>query len=205
MNETLPASFCWTRFGTEAGETVDRILERKEFERRQNGGVFLWGIGNAIGPSMRELLRLQVVPEVIFSPIASRPKPVDVAPTRTVAWTSASDLEGRSVALPRWSKVISRASIGLHTSRHYALVCHSDVALRFHSSPLCLRMTQLHNLITNNRVGASQVTAVVRYAENRAVGGLSYAIALRARLVAPFFVALSHPVLAAQKPTLCAG
>jgi len=45
----LPNNFCWTRMGVEAGEELDRILFRKEYERKLNGGIFTWGIGSALG------------------------------------------------------------------------------------------------------------------------------------------------------------
>lgn len=202
MTDPLPQSFCWSRFGTEAGETVDRILDRKELERRRNKGIFLWGIGSAIGPSIKELLRIQAEPEVIFSPIASRPRLVDVAPASTVAWTAGCDLDGRSVTLPRWSKVTSRAPSMPQRARHYALVCHSDIPLRLDPSPSFLRMDQLTNLRTSNKVGASQVTAVVRYDEARGARGPSYAIALRVRLVEPYFVFLGQPVVDREAPSL---
>ena len=48
--ELLPDLFCWTKYGTEAGEDIGAILERKESERLASGGTFLWGVGNAIGP-----------------------------------------------------------------------------------------------------------------------------------------------------------
>ena len=51
----LPRFFCWTRFGTEAGQPIEQILERKEQERIVNNGLFLWGIGNSLTPSMIEL------------------------------------------------------------------------------------------------------------------------------------------------------
>ncbi len=73
----LPEHFCWSRFGTEAGEKIDAIIERKERERIENGGIFLWGIGSAIGPSMSRLVELEAKPEVIFSPIRSAPRNVD--------------------------------------------------------------------------------------------------------------------------------
>lgn len=200
MQAPLPESFCWSRFGTEAGETVGQILARKELERRRNKGVFLWGIGSAIGPSVKELLRIQQAPEVVFSPISSRPRLVDVAPAETVAWMAARDLDGHSVALPRWSKVTSRAPTGPRPPRHYALICHSDVSLQLDPNPPFLRMAQLQNLRTHNKVGASQVTAVVRYANSRKTEGPAYAIALRVRLVAPFFVVLADPLVEREGP-----
>jgi hypothetical protein len=56
MYPALPGFFCWTRIGPEAAEPIQGILRRKEQERVANGGVFLWGIGNAVGPSLSELL-----------------------------------------------------------------------------------------------------------------------------------------------------
>src|ERR1700728_56037 len=35
----IPDRFCWTRFGTEAGESIEHILNRKEEERLANGGI----------------------------------------------------------------------------------------------------------------------------------------------------------------------
>ncbi len=83
----LPEVFCWTRFGTEAGQPIDEILDRKEQERAANSGMFFWGIGNSIGPSLRELLRCTPSPEVLFSPTRSTPRREDVAPPAVVAWT----------------------------------------------------------------------------------------------------------------------
>jgi uncharacterized transporter YbjL len=44
VSAKLPEYFCWTKFGTEAGEVSHAIFGRKEIERRRNGGIFLWGI-----------------------------------------------------------------------------------------------------------------------------------------------------------------
>ena len=70
----LPTIFCWTRFGAEAGETIETILERKERERQANRGVYFWGIGNSVAPGIAELVRRTTSPEVLFSSIKSRPR-----------------------------------------------------------------------------------------------------------------------------------
>src|ERR1700761_2672202 len=90
----VPQCFVWTKFGTEAGQSISDILLRKERERSANGGVFYWGIGNAVGPSILELLRKSDEPEVLFSPIKSTPRRDDVTPQRVVAWTAAAGLNG---------------------------------------------------------------------------------------------------------------
>src|SRR4051812_30446023 len=90
----LPDCFCWTRFGTEAGQAIGHILQRKERERAANGGLFIWGIGNAVGPSIRELLRRTTRPEVLFSPIRCSPKAQDAEPPAVAAWTLGETLDG---------------------------------------------------------------------------------------------------------------
>lgn len=191
----LPECFCWSRFGTEAGQFIDQIVNRKEQERLANDGMFLWGIGNAIGPSMRELLHRTQTPEAFFSPIKSAPRPEDVAPPAVVAWTTAETLEGDSFSLPGCSLVTSRYDPLAPKTTHYALVCFSD-------SPLCVSRAKekislkgLRNLLTGRPVGSSQVTAVVQLTE---AAGLvetpAYDIALRARLIYPYFLRLRDPL-----------
>src|SRR2546427_659470 len=126
----IPECFCWTRFGTEAGQTIDAILMRKEKERAANGGLFLWGIGNAIGPSLVELLRRESTPQALFSPIKSPPKPEDVSPPAVAAWTKAETLDGYTFPIPDHSLVLSRYDPTGGKRAHYALVCHSGEPLR---------------------------------------------------------------------------
>lgn len=178
----IPSHFCWTRFGAEAGEDISQIVARKEIERQHNGGIFLWGVGNAIGRSLRELLHRNVVPEVLFSPIRSAPKHQDVQPSGTKIWSSAYDLMGRHCRLPEHSIVTSRVK-----QKHYALVCYSDEPLRLDFDGSTLAMADLSNILSGRRVGTFQITSVVRYTAGH---GGSYPIAMRATLVDPFFVAL---------------
>jgi hypothetical protein len=195
---SLPKHFCWTRFGTEAGETIDRILERKESERQRNGGIFLWGIGNAIGPSMRELLLVERTPEVIFSPIRSNPKREDAQPSTVIAWRAGRDLDGRPCRLPDWSVVTSRGPSGIRPHKHHALVCYSDTSLHVSTTSPAISFGGLRNLLSGNAIGASQVTAVVRY--ECIAFGAQYPASIRTRLVAPFLVELCEPqVIAGHK------
>jgi hypothetical protein len=50
------------------------------------------------------------------------------------------------------------------------------------------------NMLSGSRLGASQVTAVVRRSEPIRADGQFYVVALRADLVWPFFVRLAEPV-----------
>lgn len=198
--QMMPRHFCWTRFGTEAGESIEKILERKDTERRRNGGLFLWGIGNAISPSMRELVRLEGAPEVIFSPIRSAPRPADVRPASVLMWTAALDLDGKPWALPQWSLVTSRALEGPRQQRHYALVCFSEAPLEVSPSPSTFPVGNLENILSSSKVGASQVTAIVRHRPELPANGVSYCASIRTRLVAPYLVQLCDPEPALHLP-----
>lgn len=123
LNRAEPRCFCWTRFGTEAGETVEAILARKELERQANDGVFYWGVGSSVGPGIEELVRSVDTPEVFFSPIKSRPRRVDVAPAAGVNWTWAQGLTCGAFRLPADVRVTSRwdpADLSQRTTRSCA-------------------------------------------------------------------------------------
>jgi hypothetical protein len=185
----LPSIFCWTRFGTEAGETIETILERKERERHDTGGVYMWGIGNSVAPGVAELLLRTGSPEVLFSPIKGRPRTVDVSPPAVVQWRGGVTLSGERIVLPQTVRVMS----GHSRAAHYALVCSSDEPLHVGDFGR-LRFEGLRNLVSGNPLGASQVTAVVERVPSHG-DGREYVVALRARLVAPYFVRLIDPVV----------
>lgn len=192
----LPRFFCWTRFGTEAGQPIEQILERKEQERLANNGLFLWGIGNSLTPSMIELLRQTDKPEVMFSPTRTKARVEDAEPGRVVAWTRAETLTGDDFALPPASLVTS----GLNSPRkntHYALVCFQDRPL-VPESGCSVDFYALRNILTGQPIGASQVTAVVERSAPLGPRTREYDVALRARLVFPFFVKLRNPIPLAE-------
>ena len=189
----LPQAFCWTRFGPEAGQTFENILERKERERRANGGVFFWGIGNAVGQSIAQLVKLVPEPEVLFSPIRGRPRPKDVAPAVTLRWTEAQSADGSVFPLPP-AVLVKSGRDSLNSARaHYALVCFSSLPLETDVHGV-LPFGAMRNLRSGSPLGASQVTAVVSLESSPNHAGPDYIVALRARLVAPYIVTLRGPV-----------
>lgn len=191
----LPKHFCWTRFGTEAGEKIDSILARKEQERMATGGLFLWGIGNSVGPAIRDLIRLEERPMVLFSPMRSKPKAIDVAPAGLTVWSEALDLDGRDWPIPQGVKVTSRqgSETGRTKRSHYALVCRSSTPLKAHDLTT-LRYEELVNLQSKNKLGASQVTAVVEKLTQGTAECTTYPVAFMAELVFPYFVKLGAPL-----------
>lgn len=184
--------FCWTRFGTEAGETIDEILDRKENERLANHGIFFWGVGTSIAPGLRLLLSNERSPHVLFSPMRSRPRAVDVRPTAITEWHAGKTLDGQRFVLPPSARITSRRSTA--NRQHYALVCRSDTPLRIDHLGV-VNAGQLVNWPSGNRIGASQVTAVVEERPSKACGPI-YEVALRARLEPPYFVYLRDADLA---------
>lgn len=192
---TLPAYFCWTRFGTEAGQAIGQIFERKEQERVANGGIFFWGIGNAVGPSIRELLRRTENPEVLFSPIKSAPRTADAEPPAVAAWTTAETLGGEPFRLPCQSLVTSRYDPSSPKQASYALVCFSPRPLYETQCEEQILLEKLRNLISGRPVGSSQVTAVVQAAAGGAGERHKYEISIRAKLVYPYFLRLKDPLL----------
>ncbi len=105
----LPHSFCWTRFGTEAGETIEAILARKEAERQANDGVVLLGdrqLGRACrrgACATRRRARGPVQPDQEPAP-ASRCR----APIASCGGRLAEGLSGDTFELPSHATVTSR-------------------------------------------------------------------------------------------------
>jgi hypothetical protein len=178
----------------EAGQSIGQIFSRKEQERIANRGLFFWGIGNAIGPSLLELLRRTGDPATLFSPIRSVPRREDVAPAAVVAWTEAETLSGEQYQLPERSLITSRFDQMNPRGTHYALVCYSESPITM-SVPdkQSLWLGELRNLLTGRHVGASQVTAVVCRDMTTCGEGTLYDVTARAVLVPPYFVRLRKP------------
>lgn len=190
----IPDVFCWTRFGTEAGEPIEAIFVRKEDERRANGGVFLWGVGNSIRPSVVALTAERRDVAAVFSPMISKPSVRDVAPERTVLWTAAEALDGTPCEIPAGSIVTSALRSSRPRQHHYALVCRSDMPLDRNCTSDSLRLHDLRNYRKGTKIGASQVTCVVRRAPSDCECGPVYRVAMSVDLVWPYFVQLADPV-----------
>lgn len=199
----VPELFCWTKVGTEAGEPVPSIVARKEGERAASDGLFLWGIGNSVWPSLAALVREEARPTVVFSPMLSAPAGHDVAPGRVVRWTSAEGARGERFLLPPSAVVTSRAGAGWRAGKHFALVCHSGVSLDWDDearSSARIDESSLRNLRSGARLGASQVTSVVKRVAPSEGG--RYSVALRAQLVPPYLVVLSEAEVVAAPDLL---
>jgi hypothetical protein len=61
----IQRSFIWTKIQADAGQSVDRILNRKELER-QSGKTFWWGIGESKADQIGLLLTREPRPLILL-------------------------------------------------------------------------------------------------------------------------------------------
>jgi hypothetical protein len=180
--------------GTEAGQSLEAILRRKELERRSGDGAFAWGIGNSLGRSadLARMLSPSGEVDVLFTPMKSAAKAADIAPSTILLWLCYIGVNGELLDLPKYSLVTSRG--GSERRSHYALLCHSTDNIADHGDLGAFDARLVRNLASSNPVGASQVTSVVRYEGPSATVDKPYRIAFRAKLWAEGFVRLGAPV-----------
>ena len=196
---TVPALFCWTKMGAEAGQPLEAILRRKDLERACGEGVFAWGIGNSVGPAL-EYARCAARGELIdafFTPMRTRAKAADVTPMGTVMWRACRADDGTVSALPWHMLVTSRrhAASGVEKRHHFALICRRTEPLLDQHEQVEIDANRARNLMSNGQVGASQVTAVVKYnSSGDAKPNRSYRVLFRATLTHQAFVRLLDPV-----------
>lgn len=156
----LPHIFCWTKMGNDAGETLDGILARKEFERRAGGGEFWWGVGELPGKSnasgrLWKLRKGVEQPEAIFTHLhgcAAEKRKTGTAKL----WTAYRD-NGAVRPLPPSVIITSKPT----RKRYYALRCMSASPLKAATFGV-LDSRSVKNYGSDKRqVGTSQITAIV--------------------------------------------
>ncbi|MGA7489738.1 MAG: hypothetical protein WBW74_22675 [Xanthobacteraceae bacterium] len=190
--DCMPSAFVWTKIAAEAGQKLDRILNRKELEQK-SGGTFWWGVGESKREKIDALVGREAHPTVLFSEMRSNAHARDSRPDAVVLWEEYQTARG-NVALPPHVIVTSRARDrhGRPKSFHYALVCQSPARL-LSSGGGMLDTGMLRNFGDGGRpLGSSQITAVVERI-TRAVSGMSYPITARAILVPPYAVRQAGP------------
>lgn len=186
--------------GTEAGQSLDAILRRKELERRAGGGVFAWGIGNSLGVSTKlaqqEMQHNEV--DVLFTPMRSAAKHIDVAPSQVLLWLDYLNEDGEQTCLPSHMAVTSRGNLAQAGGKrsHYALICNGHHDITIPTNEGVIDANRARNFASLNPLGASQVTAVVRYqSSGDELPEKSYPVTFRAKLHGAGFVRLASPVV----------
>jgi hypothetical protein len=188
----IPKSFVWTKIEAEGGQSIDRILHRKELER-QSVGKFWWGIGESKSEKIRQLVTAYPHPAVVFSKMRSNAHSRDHHPDGVLLW-QAYHSNGGDVSLPPYVVVTSRAhaSKGRLKTHHYALVCENQAGLPKSGGGI-LDIGSLRNYGEGGKsIGSSQITAVVQRAAS-SCDSMSYPVTARATLAAPYAVQLSAP------------
>ena len=187
----IPNTFVWTKIQAEAGQSVDRILIRKELER-QSGGTFRWGVGESKAEKVTLLAASKPSVEVVFSKMRSSPNPRDSDPEGVLLWEAYETATGR-VPIPPHVVVTSRAHDrkGRLKSRHYALVCANQTSV-LRSGGGTLDSGTLRDFGDGGKsIGSSQITAVVERTTSNSQGQ-PYPITARATLIAPYAVRLAE-------------
>lgn len=201
-SDEIPEIFCWTKMGTEAGQSLGAILRRKELERQAGNGMFAWGIGNSLGTSAELAKKFSPSRDVnvLFTPMKSSPKNTDENPPNLLLWLAYLQRDGRVEDLPGHVLVTSRGGGGKRA--HYALLCRSDATITDQVDGGTFDAVYATNLVSSNPVGASQVTSIVRYAQQsrdwtRSQSPLKkpYRIAFRAKFFGEGFVRLACPIV----------
>lgn len=185
--------------GVESGESLDLIIRRKDWERQLGNGLFFWGVGQSLGENARDAAAsVDGVMKVVFSPMASKAKDIDVTPGDVFVWNSWIDSSGQHHSLPEHVLITSRADLpsGRRKTSHYALVCKSAAPLAA-TTELEVTAAFLRNFSSDKSLGASQVTAVVRNAEYALSGNVAkkYSVSFVADMEAPYSVQLASPEL----------
>lgn len=196
----VPDIFCWTKMGTEAGQPLETILRRKELERQAGNGTFAWGIGNSLGssPAFAKQATTDGAVDILFSPMKSAPKAIDVAPTQLVLWLSYHSPDTGLTDLPAHMLITSRGSgiSGSAKRSHYALLCERHEEINADTDPSIIDAKYARNLVSLNPLGASQVTAMVRYEQtDNNYPEKPYPISFRARMHREGFVRLGTPAV----------
>jgi hypothetical protein len=185
--------FVFTKPGTEAGETLSAIVNRKEEERAAGKNVFWWGLGSSLGDDLLAVgSKVGEIPIIINAHNRSpQVKSENANPTRIVRWTKWKSAHGAEQDVPPFAKVTSRWDEKKRL--HYALVCSSETELAVdpHGSRFDIKLCKTFR---KGRIpGTSQVTALVE-------GDLSdlrhregdYRILFRADLVVPWQAKLTR-------------
>ena len=189
MNNIIPNFFIWTKIGSEAGQSLTDILLRKELERKNNNGIFFWGIGNALGSRILDFINQEKSPKVLFSEIKTKPKLIDINPQITVMWTKYRDNLGNIKDIPENILVTSREN----NRKHYALVCHKDNFEKENWEPIKINL--LKNFGSSNlNLGYSQITAVVEKKMELYDKSSEYSVLFSADLISPYYVELINPI-----------
>lgn len=128
----------------------------------------------------------------------SAAKQIDVEPSQVLLWLRYVDENDQLVDLPSHSIITSRGKTSPSGSKrsHYALICSGQDDITVSTNIEAIDANRTRNYVSLNPLGASQVTAVVRYQEKLLdTPEKLYPVTFRAKLHGSGFVRLASPVV----------
>lgn len=189
------AVFVWAKMQAEAGEPLERIVQRKDAERKSGNGTFWWGFGASLGEDVeRAALGNKLSLPVLFSKMLTRPKKKDSSPDVVWLWDRWETMKDGGRIPPN---VLVTGGSGPPRS-HYALVCRSEVPLRLQNHGIfdpsrCWTYKSRNDKGNEKSPGPSQVVSLLwdRQPSAHTVG--DYNTGFRAILTRPWTVKLTRP------------
>jgi hypothetical protein len=156
-------AFCLTKFGPEAGETTQKILARKDLERRAGVGAhkneFWWGVGEkGTAQSTQTLISRHGGNTVLFSAIKDQTPPNKGSTTDALVWRKYRMLGGDILQdIPKHVLITSAALTkgGTTRTKHFALVCNSNVPLKIGGRAFRFSNSHYKNLSKDGKLGKS--------------------------------------------------
>lgn len=172
------------------GETLQKIVVRKESERKTGNGVFWWGLGTPLGETVETAAASNggELP-ALFSEILGRPQTKDASPERVCVWNGWQSISRlRRGNLPNHVLVTGGAD---PSGRYYALVGRSSdrIVLGNHGY---FEPTQSQTFKNGKVPGSSQTAAVLTDRHGGIHSRGRYIVSFVCRLVDPWYVKLTQ-------------
>jgi hypothetical protein len=202
------AAVCLMKFGPESGETAEEIVARKDLERRAGVGIhkneFWWGVGEkGTAQSTQTLISRHGGNTVLFSAIKDQTPPNKGSATDALAWRKCRMLGDDILQdIPKHVLITSAAVTkgGTTPTKHFALVCHSSVALKIGGRAFRFSNSHYKALGKDGTLGKSargqRTTAALVRLTNSPISGAECdsLIDFSADLCTPYCVELFDPV-----------
>ena len=203
------AAVCLAKFGPESGETAEKILARKDLERRAGVGAykneFWWGVGErGTAQSIQALISEHGGNTVLFSAIKDQKPPNKGSAGDALVWRKYRMLGGDILQdMPKHVLITTAAMTngGTVRTKHFALVCKSSVPLKIGGRAFRFSNAHYKNLSKDGKVGKSargkrSIAALVRWTNSPISGAECDSLAdFSADLCTPFCVELFDPKL----------
>jgi hypothetical protein len=202
------AALCLMKFGPESSETAKEIVARKDLERRAGVGAhkieFWWGVGEkGTAQSIQTLISQHGGSTVLFSAIKGQKPPNKGSATDALVWRKYRMLGSDILQdIPKHVLITAAATTKRGTARtkHFALVCNSNVPLKIGGRAFRFSNAHYKNLSKDGTVGKSATTgkrttaALVRWTGSPISGAeCDSLIDFSADLCAPYCVELLDP------------